>query len=162
MSEKDKCYEETKGVISTLFVLKESTKKGIYDTENSDDNHIWFHGSAAMLQNSIPQLQNLLRAINEGVITSQGGKQMGSKVYSSIEEIVSKLYVLKDSCRSMYYSEKSDQELIWFQGASAILKEGVEKLQEALQAISASIVVDAAEELKATDIDDKHEGKKEK
>lgn len=154
MSEKDKCYEDTKSVISTLFVLKESSKKGMYYGETSEDSHIWFHGAAAMLQNSIPQLQNLLRAIKEGVITSQGGKQMESKVYNSIEEIASKLYVLKDSCKSMYHSEKSDQEQIWYQGASAILKEGVDKLQDALHAISESIVVDAAEELKATDPDD--------
>jgi hypothetical protein len=85
---------------------------------------------------------------------------MANKVYNSVEEVVSKLYVLKDSCKSMYHSEKSDYESVWFQGASAILKEGVEKLQEALQAISESIVVDAAEELRATDTDAKPEEKK--
>jgi len=159
MSEKDKCYEDTKSVISTLFVLKESSKTGMYHTETSDDNQMWFHGAAAMLNNSIPRLQNLLRAMNEGVITSQGGKQMSGKVYNSVEEVASKLFVLKDSCKSMYLSEKSEQEAVWYQGAAAILKEGVEKLQEALQAISESIVVDAAEELKATDSDNDIEDK---
>ncbi len=57
------------------------------------------------------------------------------EVYDQLEGIVAKLYVLKDSCTGVIHTDKSNPNLIWFQGAEAILQEAVAELQEALQAM---------------------------
>jgi hypothetical protein len=56
-------------------------------------------------------------------------------VYDGVEQIVAKLYVLRDSCTGTIHADESNPNLIWFQGAEAILKEAVDGLQEALQAM---------------------------
>ena len=57
------------------------------------------------------------------------------KVYDGIENIVAKLFVLRDSCRGILHTEKSDSNQIWFQGAEAMLKEAVDELQSVLHSI---------------------------
>ena len=57
------------------------------------------------------------------------------EVYDQVEGIVAKLYVLKDSCTGVIHTDKSNPNLIWFQGAEAILQEAVAELQETLQAM---------------------------
>lgn len=57
------------------------------------------------------------------------------EVYDSVEGIVAKLYVLRDSCAGIIHADESNPKLIWFQGAEAILKEAVDELQKALQAM---------------------------
>jgi hypothetical protein len=46
--------------------------------------------------------------------------------------MVAKLYVLRDSCTGIIYSDKTGENLSWFQGAETILKEAVGELQKAL------------------------------
>lgn len=46
--------------------------------------------------------------------------------------MVAKLYVLRDSCTGIIYSDKAGGNLSWFEGAEAILKEAVDELQKAL------------------------------
>ncbi|MGD8777157.1 MAG: hypothetical protein PVF76_17180 [Syntrophobacterales bacterium] len=55
------------------------------------------------------------------------------EVYDRVEGIVAKLYVLKDSCTGVIHTDKSNPNLIWFQGAEAMLQEAVGELQKALR-----------------------------
>ena len=56
-------------------------------------------------------------------------------VYDSVEDILAKLHVLRDSCTGVIYREGSNPNLIWFQGAEVMLKEAVDELQKALKAL---------------------------
>lgn len=56
-------------------------------------------------------------------------------VYDRVETIVAKLYVLRDSCTGIIHTEKSNPNLIWFQGAETILQEAVDELQGVLSAL---------------------------
>ena len=55
-----------------------------------------------------------------------------SELYDKVKNMVAKLYVLRDSCTGIIYSEKAGGNLGWFQGAETILKEAVAELQKAL------------------------------
>jgi hypothetical protein len=57
------------------------------------------------------------------------------EVYDRVEGIVAKLYVLKDSCTGVIHTNKSNPNLIWFQGAEAMLQEAVGELQKSLRAM---------------------------
>ena len=63
--------------------------------------------------------------------------------YERLESIVAKLYVLRDSCTGIIHTEKSNPNLVWFQGAEVMLREAVEKLQKALSALEGREVVEA-------------------
>ena len=54
------------------------------------------------------------------------------ELYDSLESIVAKLYVLRDSCTGIIHTEKSNPNLIWFRGAETLLQEAVGELQKAL------------------------------
>jgi len=56
------------------------------------------------------------------------------ELYDSAKKAVAKLYVLRDSCIGIIEAEKSSDNLIWFQGAEAMLREALEVLQKALLA----------------------------
>ena len=56
-------------------------------------------------------------------------------VYDGVESILAKLHVLRDSCTGVIHKEESNPNLIWFQGAEAMLKEAVDELQKALRAL---------------------------
>lgn len=55
-----------------------------------------------------------------------------AELYNSLERILARLYVLRNSCTGIIHTNKSNPNLVWFQGAEAILQEAVHKLQEAL------------------------------
>ncbi len=57
------------------------------------------------------------------------------EVYDKMESILAKLYVLKDSCAGVIHKEGPNPNLIWFQGAEAMLKEAADELQKALLAL---------------------------
>jgi hypothetical protein len=57
------------------------------------------------------------------------------EVYDNVEGILAKLHVLRDSCAGVMHKEESNPNLIWFQGAEAMLKEAVAELQKALSAL---------------------------
>ena len=57
------------------------------------------------------------------------------EIYDSVERIVAKLYILKDSCAGVLNSEKSNQNSLWFQGAQAMLSETVDELLPTLHTI---------------------------
>ncbi len=57
------------------------------------------------------------------------------EIYDSVEKIVAKLHILKNSCAGVLNSEKSNQNSLWFQGAQAMLSATVDELQQALHTI---------------------------
>ena len=56
-------------------------------------------------------------------------------VYDSVENMLAKLHVLRDSCTGVIHREESNPNLIWFQGAETLLQEAVNGLQKALSAL---------------------------
>lgn len=54
------------------------------------------------------------------------------ELYDSVQNIVAKLYVLRDSCAGIIHTDKYGENLSWFQGAEDILEEAVDQLQQAL------------------------------
>jgi hypothetical protein len=56
------------------------------------------------------------------------------ELYEKVQKAVAKLYVLRDSCTGIIQAEKSRENLAWFQGAEAMLREALEVLQTALLA----------------------------
>ena len=117
-----------KDIIAKLYVVRDSCK-GIIRSENAGSNILWFEGAAALLHQGINELQNRLQ------ISDQRGEGMGDFGVSGIQDIISKLYVLRDSCKGASYSENPDPNAIWFQGAQSILQEAIEQLQTAVQLI---------------------------
>ena len=84
------------------------------------------------------------------------------ELYDSLESIVAKLYVLRDSCTGIIYTEKSNPNLIWFRGAETLLQEAVEELQKALGALESGeaaepAVTEDTEEEVPTESDDEQE-----
>ena len=54
------------------------------------------------------------------------------ELHDSVNKAIAKLYVLRDSCTGIIEAEKSSKNLVWFQGAQAMLREALEVLQKAL------------------------------
>ncbi len=57
------------------------------------------------------------------------------EVYDRVEGIVAKLYVLRDSCKGIIHTDRSNPNLIWFQGAENLLQGAVDKLQGVLRVL---------------------------
>ena len=57
------------------------------------------------------------------------------EVYDRVEGIVAKLYVLRDSCKGIIHTDRSNPNLIWFQGAENLLPGAVDKLQGVLRVL---------------------------
>jgi hypothetical protein len=57
------------------------------------------------------------------------------EAYDSVERMVAKLCVLRDSCTGIINKEESNPNMIWFQGAEAMLQEAVDELQKALRGL---------------------------
>jgi len=138
MSELVESSAGIKDTVSKLYVLRDSCK-GIVHTESGDSNVLWFEGAAALLQQGINQLQNGLQIIDIG------GEDMGDVVVGGIKDIVSKLYVLRDSCKGASYSENPDPNTIWYHGAESILHGAIEQLQSVLRLIDEQAVTATAE-----------------
>ena len=84
------------------------------------------------------------------------------ELYDSLESIVAKLYVLRDSCTGIMHTEKSNPNLIWFRGAETLLQEAVDELQKALGAFESGEAAEPAaaedtEEEGPTELDDEQE-----
>ena len=84
------------------------------------------------------------------------------ELYDSLESIVAKLHVLRDSCTGIIHTEKSNPNLIWFQGAETLLQEAVYELQKALGALESGEAAEppAAEDTEeevSTEADDEQE-----
>ena len=77
------------------------------------------------------------------------------ELYDSLESIVAKLYVLRDSCTGIIHTEKSNPNLIWFRGAETLLQEAVGELQKALGELESG---EAAEPAAVEDTEEDTEG----
>ena len=92
------------------------------------------------------------------------------EIYDSVERIVAKLYILKDSCAGVLNSEKSNPNSFWFQGAQAMLSETVDELQQTLYTIESgkeeesAVAEEIREEspVKETESEEGEEGPKDK
>jgi hypothetical protein len=66
------------------------------------------------------------------------------EVYDRVEGIVAKLYVLRDSCTGIIHTERSNPNLIWFQGSETLLEEAVDGLQGVLRLLKTGEEVEPA------------------
>ena len=55
--------------------------------------------------------------------------------HDSVEKVVAKLHVLRDSCTGVLNSQRTNPHLLWFKGAEAVLSESVDELQKLLHSI---------------------------
>jgi len=55
--------------------------------------------------------------------------------HDSVEKVVAKLHVLRDSCTGVLNSDRTNSHLLWFKGAEVMLIELVDALQRALNAM---------------------------
>jgi hypothetical protein len=55
--------------------------------------------------------------------------------YDVLGKVLSRLFVLRESCMGILHMDQSDPNLIWFKGAADILQDSMDGLQSALQAI---------------------------
>jgi len=60
------------------------------------------------------------------------------ELYNRIENIVSRLHILRDAFMGVYYSEKFEPNLIWFKGGASILREAIDQFQDILNALDRS------------------------
>jgi uncharacterized protein YukE len=128
MSEPVESSVGIKDIVAKLYVVRDSCK-GIAHSEDAGANILWFEGASALLHQGINQLQRELQTLE------QGGEGMDDAAVGGIQDIISKLYVLRDSCKGASSSENPDPHAIWFQGAQSILQEAIEQLQTAVQFI---------------------------
>lgn len=60
--------------------------------------------------------------------------------HDSLEKVVAKLHVLRVSCTGVLNSGRANSDLVWFQGAEAMLVEAADDLQKAVNAMKSSEV----------------------
>ena len=58
-----------------------------------------------------------------------------AKKNNGIKDCISKLFILRDSCTGTCIAQKDNPHIIWFEGAAALLQQGVDKLKSAQQII---------------------------
>ena len=52
-----------------------------------------------------------------------------------IKDCISRIFILRDSCTGTCIAQKDNPHIIWFEGAAALLQQGVDKLKSAQQTI---------------------------
>ena len=52
-----------------------------------------------------------------------------------IKDCISRIFILRDSCTGTCIAQKDNPHIIWFEGAAALLQQGVDKLKAAQQVI---------------------------
>ena len=58
-----------------------------------------------------------------------------AKKENSIKDSISKLFILRDSCQGTCMTQKDNPNIIWFEGATVLLQQGVDSLKSAKQKI---------------------------
>ena len=58
-----------------------------------------------------------------------------TKKDNSIKDSISKLFILRDSCQGTCMTQKDNPNIIWFEGATVLLQQGVNSLKSAKQKI---------------------------
>ena len=137
MSKKAKKNYGIKDSISKLFILRDSCK-GTCITQKDAPNIIWFEGAAMLLQRGVDKLKLAQQQIDSA------SKDASKDLYSNMKDTVSRLIVLKNSCRGDSSLDESDENTNWFAGAESIICEAIDQLQKALQETVTQAVVTAA------------------
>jgi hypothetical protein len=126
-----------KNSISKLFILRDSCV-GTSITQKDNPNIIWFEGAAILLEEGVDQLRSAKNKMDSG------GTDASKDFSLSVKDAVSKLIVLKNSCRGDSSLDESDENTNWFAGAESIICESIDQLQKALQETVTQAVVTAA------------------
>jgi hypothetical protein len=126
-----------KNSISKLFILRDSCV-GTSITQKDNPNIIWFEGAAILLEEGVDQLRSAKNKMDSG------GTDASKDFSLSVKDAVSKLIVLKNSCRGDSSLDESDENTNWFAGAESIICEAIDQLQKALQETVTQAVVTAA------------------
>jgi hypothetical protein len=137
MNKKTKKNNGIKDSISKLFILRDSCV-GTCITQKDNPNIIWFEGAAILLEEGVDILKSAKQKIDSG------GMDAGKDFSSSVKDTVSRLIVLKNSCRGDSSLEESDENTNWFAGAESIICEVIDQLQMALQQTGTQAVIPAA------------------
>ena len=58
-----------------------------------------------------------------------------TKKDNSIKDSISKLFILRDSCQGTCMTQPDNPNIIWFEGATVLLQQGVDSLKSAKQKI---------------------------
>ncbi len=56
-----------------------------------------------------------------------------TKKDNGIKDSISKLFILRDSCQGTCMTQKDNPNIIWFEGATVLLQQGVDSLKSAKQ-----------------------------
>jgi hypothetical protein len=137
MNKKARKNNGIKNSISKLFILRDSCI-GTLVTQKDNPNIIWFEGAAILLEEGVDKLKSAQLKIDSGA-------QDASKDFNSnVKDTVSKLIVLKHSCKGDSSSEESAENIKWFEGAESIICEAIDQLQKALEETGEKTVFQAA------------------
>ena len=108
-----------KNSISKLFILRDSCV-GTSITQKDNPNIIWFEGAAILLEEGVDQLRSAKNKMDSG------GTDASKDFSLSVKDAVSKLIVLKNSCRGDSSLDESDENTNWFAGAESIICEAID------------------------------------
>lgn len=137
MNKKATKNDGLKDSISKLFILRDSCT-GTCITQKDTPNIIWFEGAAVLLQQGVDKLKSAQHKIDSS------GEDTSKEFYFNVKDTVTKLIVLKNSCRGVSLLEESDENANWFEGAESIICEVIDQLQKALQKTESQTVISSA------------------
>jgi hypothetical protein len=137
MNKKANKNDGIKDSISKLFILRDSCT-GTSITQKDAPNIIWFEGAAVLLQQGVDKLKSAQHKIDSG------GEDVSKEFYVNVRDTVTKLIVLKNSCRGVSLIEESDENANWFEGAESIICEVIDQLQKALQKTESQTAISSA------------------
>lgn len=72
---------------------------------------------------------------NETAHTPNSTLHQNAVEYHLLKNTVAKLFVLRESCKGNYFTQNPDNDLIWLQGAEAILQDAIANLIKTLRFI---------------------------
>jgi hypothetical protein len=72
---------------------------------------------------------------NETAHTPNSTLHQDAVEYHLLKNTVAKLFVLRESCKGNYFTQNPDNDLIWLQGAEAILQDAIANLIKTLSFI---------------------------
>ena len=137
MNKKANKNDGIKDSISKLFILRDSCT-GTCITQKDAPNFIWFEGAAVLLHQGVEKLKSAQHKIDSG------DKDASKDFCVNVKNTVSKLIVLKNSCRGVSRLEESDENVNWYEGAEAMICEVIDQLQKALQKTETQTVISSA------------------
>ncbi|MDX1775368.1 MAG: hypothetical protein R3297_02190 [Desulfobulbales bacterium] len=126
MTQKAKKNIGIKDSISKLFILRDSCT-GTCITHKDTPNIIWFEGAAVLLHQGVEKLKAAQHKIDSG------DEDASKHFCDNVKGILSKLIVLKNSCRGVSLLDESEENINWYEGAESIICEVIDQLQKAIQ-----------------------------